>query len=856
MFAVTDVMAASNDAYWSKPLDELFATMHSARDGLTQSEALARLAANGPNELADSREPSAWRAFFGQFRNPLSWLLLFAVVVSSFAREWTDAVVIFAILLMGATLGFLHERRATTAVAALRARVAVRVTVLRDQKPLTIGTRDVVAGDVVVLTGGSLIPADGVIVDSKDLYVSESVLTGESHAVDKSAGISASDATVQQRSNVLFAGTSVRSGTARMLVVRTGRETEYGRIASRLALDEADTDFDRGLRRFGAMLTRVMFVLVLFTTTANILGHKPAIDALLFAIALAVGLAPEMLPAIVAVNLGRGAQVMAQRGVIVRKLSAIENFGAMNVLCTDKTGTLTVGTVTVDRAFDTLDRESDAVLALANINATLQSSKSNPLDEAITQHCQSLAKCSVEGLRKLDEIPFDFTRKRASVVIERDGRALLVTKGALAQVLSACDRVRDEHGAESPLTDERRAAIQRRLDELAADGTRVLAVATRSLELAPAFDKEHERSMIYEGMLALLDPPKPDAREAIAALARLGVGVKIITGDARPVAVHIANQVGIDSSNVLTGADLARLRDEALWHSAERTTVFAEVDPNQKERVILALRKMGHVVGYMGDGINDAPALHAADVGISVEGATDVAREAAEFVLLERDLAVLREGILAGRSTFANTLKYIQTTESANFGNMLSMALAAAFLPFLPLLATQVLLNNFLSDLPAMAIAGDSVDPEQLERPLRWDIAAIRRFMIVFGLLSSVFDLLTFALLYYFASGAHALFRTGWFVESLLTEVAVALVVRTQRPFYKSRPSRALLSLSALVALVAIALPYTPIGRWVSLVPMPPTLVALVIAITLVYVLSVELAKKAISLHCRSTGTA
>lgn len=838
----------SGEAYWSLALDALLASLGASRAGLSAEQARERLERDGPNTIAAREDKGAARAFLEQFRNPLSWLLLFAVAVSSIAREWTDATVIVSILLLGATIGFLHERRASSAVAALRDRVAVRVTVLRAGGLVEVPTHEVVAGDVVVLAGGSLVPADGVVIESKDLFVSESVLTGESNAVEKRAGISAVDAILSDRSNVLFAGTSVRSGTARMLVVRVGRATEYGRIAERLALDSPETDFDRGLRRFGALLTRVMFVLVLFTTSANILGHKPAIDALLFAIALAVGLAPEMLPAIVAVNLGRGAKVMAERGVIVRKLSAIENFGAMNVLCTDKTGTLTEGKVTVTRAFTADERESDRVLELAWLNASLQSTHGNPLDDAIIERGAALSSA---GVRKLDEAPFDFVRKRASVAIERDGAAALLTKGALSAVLSVCDQVRIGEGAVA-LDDAWRTRIQAIAEELGQQGTRVLAVASRALALRSSYGREDEAAMVFEGLLALRDPPKSGAREAIAQLASLGVQVKMISGDARVVAEHVAREVGLDVQGVITGAQIAALRDEALWHSAERTTVFAEVDPNQKERIILALRKMGHVVGYMGDGINDAPALHAADVGISVDGATDVAREAAEFVLLERDLAVLREGVIAGRSTFANTLKYLQTTESANFGNMLSMAVAAAFLPFLPLLATQVLLNNFLSDIPAMAIAGDSVDPEQLERPLRWDIAAIRRFMIVFGLVSSAFDLLTFALLMHVCASNAALFRTGWFVESLLTEVAVALVVRTQRPFYKSRPAPWLLRLSLLVALCAVAIPYTPLGALVSLVPLPPSILALVLAITAGYVATVEVAKRFIAARARA----
>jgi Mg2+-importing ATPase len=838
--------ADESDPYWTRSAEELLARLKSHRDqGLRADDAAARLAERGPNTLSEEKKHGALRAFAEQFRSPLTWLLLFAVGVSSFAREWTDAIVIVAILLLGATMSFVYERRAGAAVAALRARVALRTTVVRDGREQSIESRDVVAGDVVVLSAGSMIPADGVVVSSRDFYVSESVLTGESHAVEKLAGVAPADATLSARRNAVFAGTSVRSGAARVLVVRTAGQTEYGRIAARLSLAAPETDFDRGLRRFGAMLTRVMFVLVLFTTTANVLGHKPAVESLLFAIALAVGLAPEMLPAVVAVNLARGARQMAEQGVIVRKLSAIENFGAMTVFCTDKTGTLTEGRVTVEGASDPRGVESASVATLAYVNASMQSATPNPIDVAVA----ALRPASDPPYVKVDEVPFDFSRKRMSVVARGpDGANVIITKGAVASVLSVCASVRDAEGAAQPLTDSARAELLARADALGATGTRSLAVATRAVAPAAGYDPSDERDLVFEGTLALRDAPKAGARDAVRDLERLGISLKIISGDARPVVVHLATEVGISTERVLTGAEIVALRDEALWHEASRTAVFAEVDPNQKERVILALQKMGHVVGYMGDGINDAPALYAADVGVSVEGATDVAREAADFVLLRADLRVLHDGVLAGRKTFANTLKYIQTTESANFGNMISMAIAAAFLPFLPLLASQVLLNNFLSDIPAMAIASDAVDPEMLERPLRWDLAAIRRFMVVFGLVSSVFDLLTFAFLYAVLRASPAQFRTGWFVESLLTELAVAMVVRTRRPFYKSRPSRLLLALSVSVAVVAVALPFTPVGAWVSLVPLPPAVLLTLVAITAGYVLAVELAKRAIAI--------
>lgn len=817
--------------YWSIDSQQLLHELRSDPGGLTTERANEQRERFGPNRVDQGKKRSALVAFLAQLSNPLAWLLVFAMFVSSLAGEWTDAFVVLAILLLGAVIGFMQERRAARAVEALVKRVAVRSRVLRDGQPQMLPVEELVPGDIALLAAGALVPADGVVLAAKDFFVVESVLTGETYPVEKRPGAVDEHAPLAARRNTVFFGTSVRSGTARVLIAATGRKTEYGRIAERVALRPPELDFERGIRHFGQMLTRVMFVMVMFTTAVNVVAHKPPIASLLFAIALAVGLAPEMLPAVVALNLSRGAQDMAKRGVIVRRLASIENFGAMDLLCTDKTGTLTEGVVSLDFFEDVSGAVDQRVLELAYANALLETGLENPLDDAIVERAQK--ERLMPSFQKVDEIPYDFLRKRLSVVI-RDGDAhLLVAKGALSAVLDAC-RI-------DPDTRDKAIA---RAEQAAARGVRVLAVATRRFEeTRETYHKEDEVDLRLEGLLGFRDPPKEGVVDAIRDLRRLGVGVKIISGDSAAVARHLATEIGL-SSEVLTGADLDAMHDEALWHAAERTTIFAEVDPNQKERIILSLRKMGHVVGYMGDGINDAPALHAADVSVSVEGATDVARAAADFVLLRRDLAVLRDGVLEGRATFANTLKYLFTTESANFGNMVSMALAAAFLPFLPLLATQVLANNFLSDIPAMAIGSDEVDEEYLERPRRWDIRFMRRFMTAFGLVSTAFDLLTFYALYVVVRASAPEFRTGWFVESLMTELMVAFVVRTRRPFFRSRPANLLLVLAIAVSVVALALPYTPVGSWLALVPLPASVMALVLAITVSYVLSVEVFKR------------
>jgi Mg2+-importing ATPase len=634
----------------------------------------------------------------------------------------------------------------------------------------------------------------------------------------------------------VFLGTNVRSGGARCLAVETGARTHFGEIASRLSLRPPETEFDRGLKRFGYLLTIAMLIMVLVVFVAHVLEQRPPVETLLFSIALAVGLSPELLPAILSVNLARGASMMARHGVLVRRLNAIENLGSMDVLCTDKTGTLTEGVVELEGAFDASGAPSSEVLELAACNAALETGLENPLDDAII----AARKPDLSRVRKRGELPFDFVRKRVSVVLEDADGARLVTKGAFHPVLAVCGTMPD--GA--PLDAARRAELERRHDEWSERGIRVIAVATKRLPAKPAYGRDDEHDLAFAGFLTFLDRPKEGVSQAIADLARLGVAVKLISGDTKLVTRHIAGRVGLPTNRLLTGAELDELHDEALWREAERTDLFVEVDPNQKERIILALKKTGHVVGFLGDGINDAPAMHAADTSLSVEHAVDVAREAADFVLLERDLDVIRRGIEEGRKTFANTLKYILTTESANLGNMVSMAAASLFLPFLPLTAGQILLNNFLSDIPAVGLADDGVDPELVDRPRRWDMGFISRFMVEFGLLSSAFDFLTFGLLLFVFRAGEGAFRTGWFVESLLTELVIALVVRTRRPFYRSRPGRLLLVSTCVLAAVTLALPYLPLVGVMGFEPIPASVLAVLATITGLYVGAAELGKR------------
>ncbi len=823
--------AASGNAapWWAVPAAALLERLGSSAVGLTSAEAAARLARDGANTLVEHRMLGRLGVLWEQIKSPLLLLLFFAAIASGVAGEWSDAAIVGAIVLVTVAVGYSREYKAQAAVAALKARIATRASVLRDGKPTPVPFDAVVPGDVVLLAAGSLVPADAALLEAVDCHVTESVLTGESFPVEKEPGAAPAGAPLSQRPGALFMGTNVRSGTAKAVIAATGTRTELGAIAERLALRAPETEFDRGVRRFGYLVTIAMLAMTLGVFAVHVISGRAPVETLLFAIALAVGLSPELLPAILSINLARSAEGMAKHGVLVRRLSAIENLGSIDVLCTDKTGTLTRGVVSVEGAWGPNGERSSEVLQLAALNAALEAGLSSPLDEAIL----AAQPAALDGLTKLAEVPFDFVHKRISVAVEGPKGVQLVTKGALAQVLEVC-----------ALDDGARAAALARAAAWSQSGMRVLGVATRAVPAAVTYRRADERDMTFAGFVTFLDQPKEGAALAVAALGRLGVAVKMITGDNRFVAQHVASLVGLAGGRVLTGEDLDRLTDPALWREAEQVQLFAEVDPNQKERIIRALRKSGHVVGFMGDGVNDAPAMHAADTSLSVDDAVDVAREAADFVLLESDLDVIRRGIEEGRKTFANTLKYLNITMSANLGNMVSMAVMSLFLPFLPLTAGQILLNNFLSDVPAAGIAGDSVDPELIERPRRWHMRSIAWFMVQFGLLSSLFDFATFGALLLLFGGAADLFHTGWFVESLLTELCVALLVRSRRPFFKSRPGRVLLWTTLALVPLTVAIPYLPYASVLGFVPMPPLLVLTLAGITVAYMLAVEVLKR------------
>ena len=824
--------------FWSEPLGDALVRLRTTKQGLSSEAAAHRLAEYGANLLKPQKRSNALTLLLAQFKSPIILILLFATGLSFVLRDPVNAVIILSIVLVSGLLGFWQEHSATDAVEKLLAVVQIKAKVLRDGSPREIPVHEVVPGDIVILGAGDVVPGDCQIGEAKDLFVDEATLTGETYPVEKSVGVLAADTPLGKRTNSLWMGTHVVSGSAKALVAMTGTQTEFGKVSERLKLRPEETEFERGIRRFGYFLMEVTLVLVIAIFAINVYLVRPVLDSLLFSLALAVGLTPQLLPAIISINLARGAKRMAAAKVIVKRLASIENFGSMNVLCSDKTGTLTEGIVRLQSAVDVVGVVSDKVLLHAYVNAFYETGFSNPIDDAIRAH----RKFDLAGYSKVGEIPYDFLRKRLSILVAHDNSHLMVTKGALKNVLEVCSKAENGAGAIVDIA-ALQGEIQHQLEEFSGKGYRTLGVACKTMGAALLIGKADETDMTFLGFLVLFDPPKPNIVETIASLKNLGVSLKIITGDNRLVAASVSQQIGLSSAKILAGPELRLLSDGALVNRVVGIDVFAEIEPNQKERIILALKKAGNVVGYIGDGINDASALHAADVGISVESAVDVAKEAADIVLLEKDLGVLVQGVREGRTTFANTLKYVFMATSANFGNMFSMAGISLFLPFLPLLPMQILLTNLLTDFPEMTIATDHVDNEMVDHPRRWDIVTIRKFMITFGLVSSVFDFLTFGALLLLLHATEDQFRTGWFIESVVSACLIVLVIRSRKPFFSSRPSNYLLIATLLVVVATVALPYTPLSGIFGLSPLPLSFILLIITIVFFYVLSAEIVK-------------
>ncbi|GAB4020161.1 magnesium-translocating P-type ATPase [Spirosoma koreense] len=826
-------------SYWAIPTDKIIAELSTTYSGLRTEQVAQTRRLAGSNVLQTKRQLSGMALLLSQFKSPISLILLTAAMLSWFLGDGTDALIIFIIIALSGLLGFWQENRASKAMQQLLSIVTVKTSVCRDGIFIDLPVEQVVPGDVVYLRAGDMIPADSYLLESNELFVNEATLTGETYPASKQPGALPADTPLAKRHNALFMGTHVVSGSGRAVVVLTGQQTEFGHIAQRIGSTPPETDFERGIRQFGYLLMEITLILVILIFAINVGLHKPVLNAFLFSLAIAVGLTPQLLPAIMSINLAKGASRMARQQVIVKRLSSIESIGSMNILCSDKTGTLTEGRVRVDQIIGVDGLPSARGQLMAGINAALQQGFRNPIDEAI----MAFRPIDASAYLRVDEIPYDFIRKRLTILTVLDGQTVMITKGALTNILDVCKFVDTGVNEAASLT-EYRPQIEETYQRVSGQGFRVLGLAIKQTDGKRNIDKRDEADMTFLGFVTLFDPPKADIAETLTELKNLGVQVKMITGDNVLVAKCLARQMGINCSEVLTGSALRQLSPEAFSRKAVDISVFAEVEPNQKESIILALQKSGHVVGYMGDGINDASALHAADVGISVDSAVDVAKESADILLLQQNLNVLIEGIREGRRTFVNTMKYVFMATSANFGNMFSMAGASLFLPFLPLLPPQVLLTNLLTDLPEMTIGSDNVDPEAIAYPTQWNLRFIQRFMMTFGLLSSVFDYLSFGVLIWVFRTNESLFQTGWFVESVLSASTIVLVVRTHRTFYRARPAKWLVIVTGFVAVVVMLLPLTPIGRVFGFSQLPLSLYGAILGIIFIYVACAERLKR------------
>ncbi len=841
----------------SLPVDGVLARLGSSPSGLDSEDAKNRLEVFGRNELARRKKRAGIVEFLMHFRSPLVIILIFAALISGVLQEIPNMVIILSIVFISVVLDYYQESKASRAAELLKEKVTTTATVLRDATRREVKLPEIVPGDIIYLSAGDIAPADSRVITAKDLFVNQSALTGESFPVEKtSAPVAGKAAAITYWSNYLFMGTSVVSGTATAVVVKTGGSTEYGKIAKRLVGAAPETEFERGIKGFGFLIMQVTMLLVLFVFFVNALLGRGVLDSLLFSVALAVGLTPELLPMIITVNLSKGAIAMSKKGVIVKRLSSIENFGSMNVLCTDKTGTLTENRITLVLHIDAEGNESDKILLYSFMNSYYQTGLKSPLDEAILSH----EELNISDFQKIDEVPFDFVRRRVSVVVERKRQRFFIAKGAPEEILKVCSYT-ELAGIPSDLSEALRKRIGQKYFDLSSDGFRVLGVAYKKLRKEKAvYSVNDETDMVFLGFVAFLDPPKETAKQSLQLLSKAGIELKILTGDNEMVTRKTCEQLGFETKGVVLGSEILQMSDEGLARIVEEANVFARVTPAQKDRIINLLKANGHVVGFMGDGINDAPSLRTSDVSVSVNNAVDIAKESADIILLKNDLTVLGEGVLEGRKTFGNTMKYIMMGVSSNFGNMFSVAGASLILPllgfdFLPMLPIQILLNNLLYDLSQSTITTDNVDPQYVEKPKRWDIGFIKNFMVSLGPVSSIFDFLTFFVMLFvflpmvpaFASPAQKehLFQTAWFIESLVTQTLVIFAIRTRRsPFWKSKPGKLLTVSSLSIVAFALIVPYTFLGHmYFSFVQPPPIFFAVLAALVVAYLLMAEAVK-------------
>jgi Mg2+-importing ATPase len=821
-------------------IDQIFAQLQTSKAGLSSEEAERRLHIYGYNEFAKKKKRTAIVEFLFHLRNPLIIILLLSGIISVFLGQTVSAAIIFSIVLSSTGLDVYQESKAEKAAVMLKQKVSTTATAIRDGRAQEVPLAQIVPGDIVHLSAGDMVPADGRLITAKDFFVDQSALTGESFPVEKVSEIK--NKNLIERENYVFLGTSVVSGTAAAVIVETGRGTEYGQIADKLVGRGVETEFERGLRRFGSLMVEVTFLLVLFVFLINALFKRDMFQSLLFAVALAVGLTPELLPMITTINLAKGALAMSKKDVIVKRLESIENLGSMDVFCTDKTGTLTENKIKLVLHVNAEGKDSEKVLSYSFLNSYYETGLKSPLDEAILSH----KGIDVSDFRKIDEVPFDFNRKRVSAIVEDNKKRIMVTKGAPEEIVRICSQC-ELTDKTVDLTRELEKEIADKHYRLSSQGFRVLGVASKEVASdKTAYSVEDETNMVFLGFVAFLDPPKATAKESLKLLSKDGVELKILTGDNELVTKKVCKELGFKVKRVLLGSKIAQMQDQSLSRVVEKTNIFARVTPAQKDRIINALRNNGHVVGFLGDGINDAPSLKTADVGISVDNAVDVAKESADIILLEKKLRVLHEGVLEGRKTFGNTMKYVLMGSSSNFGNMLSVAVASLFLDFLPMLPVQILLNNLLYDLSQSTIPTDNVDYEYVAKPRRLIVSNIRRFMAILGPISSIFDFLTFLTMLLVLNATVSQFQTAWFVESLCTQTLVIFIIRTRRtPFFQSKPSRLLLLSSLGIVAAALAIPFIPGSNESFGFQAPPFQFYLIlVGLVSAYMILVEIAKK------------
>jgi len=833
--------------------EQALAKLNSSDNGLSTDEAQQRINVYGFNEITKKSKRAPFLEAISHTFNPLVAILLIAAVVSAFTKNIPGAIIIITIVIVSIVLDYFQTHRSLKAVQRLQTQVAASATVMRNGEWVELACRNLVPGDIIKLTAGDMVPADALLLETNDLHVQQAALTGESLPVEKNT-ISSKVPTENptETTNIVFSGSSIISGFAKALVINTGSDTQFGQIAKTLSAAPPRTEFEKGIMHFGLFIMKTVLILVIFVFIINVFLHHDPLLSLLFALALAVGLTPEFLPMITTVTLATGAVRMSQQKVIVKNLEAIQNLGSIDILCSDKTGTLTRNEMLLEGYVDSLGNISENVLLLGYLNslfetgiknpitdAVLNLAHANPLDIAILRHDHP----DVKAYAKIAEIPFDFERRRTSVVVAKNDTRLLIAKGAPEQVIALCTHY-ECNGQLDPLTAEMTEKCHNLFCDFSNQGYRVIAVAYRTLPIQPAYQKQDESGLTLAGFLTFIDPPLEDAAETIHELRNEGVTIKILTGDNELVTRHVCQKVGLNPGSILLGDEIDKVTDLALAPLAEQTQIFARVSPAQKQRIILALRSRGHVVGYIGDGINDAPSLHSADVGISVSDAVDVAREAAVVILLEQHLSVLLNGIIEGRKSFGNVMKYLMMGTSSNFGNMLSMAIAVAFLPFLPMLPSQILLNNLLYDTSQVMIPTDHVEPSFIKKPHHWNIDIIKRFMFYIGPISSVFDFLTFFVMLKIFHAGESLFQTGWFVESLATQTLVIFIIRTVGNPFKSKPSLSLTIAVITVVLIAILLPFTPLAKLLGFVSLPLSFFIFLAGATLTYLFLVQIIKK------------